>query len=188
METQKLKPSASYSMRRWLRSFVIELNICPFAAPVWEAAGIAFWECDDRDEADIINAFGDACQRMIASNEPETALLIYTEAFEDFDEFWDWVMGAEEILEELGWDAELQLASFHPEYRFEGEDEVTAFTNRAPYPCLHLIRVESMAEALAHYRHPERIPARNKALMQQLGIEKLTQSLQSYYDFPSDNV
>ncbi|MDL4864468.1 DUF1415 domain-containing protein, partial [Halomonas elongata] len=97
----------------------------------------------------------------------------------DFDDYLDALGLAEALLVEQGYEGVYQLASFHPEYQFEGEveDAPRNFTNRSPWPMWHLIREAGLERALAHYPDPEAIPARNAVQMQALGTERLAASL-----------
>ena len=101
---------------------------------------------------------------------------------EEFDDYLEFLDDAQTALEEMGLAGEIQLASFHPDYCFEGEpvDAVSHFTNRAPYPLIHLLRETMVSTALETYPNPERIPERNIQTLERLGlagIERLLHSL-----------
>ena len=98
--------------------------------------------------------------------------------FSDYNQFLDY---AEALLIDLKLEGIYQIASFHPDYQFaETEsDDVENYTNRSPYPILHLIREQSLEQAVANYPNPEQIPERNIAFLQELGIEKIKALLQN---------
>ena len=98
---------------------------------------------------------------------------------EDFDDYLDFLAVAEALLVEQGYEGTYQLASFHPDYCFDGaeQDDPANFTNRSPWPMLHLLREAGLEQALAHYPEPEAIPERNIERMGQLGSERLSAEL-----------
>lgn len=100
-----------------------------------------------------------------------TTLLITPQLLGDFDDFLDLLADAEALLEQAGVDDLFQIASFHPRYLFAGvpADDISHWTNRAPYPTLHLIRQDEMSRVLASWRDPEQIPERNIARLRSLG-------------------
>jgi len=89
----------------------------------------------------------------------------------DFLEYNDFLDAADGLIEALELDGDLQVASFHPDYQFAGTapDDIGNYTNRAPYPTLHLLREDSVARAVAAYPEPDRIIDRNLATLEQLG-------------------
>lgn len=120
--------------------------------------------------------------QRVAEADPEdipTALFVAPCVLDSFDEFWNWVEICDNLLFQMGYEGLLQLATFHPHYLFDGEDEddMSHFTNRAPYPTLHIIREAEMAEALASISKPERIPERNRQHMRRLGREGLLKTM-----------
>ena len=120
--------------------------------------------------------------QQVAEADPEqlpTALFVSPNVLHDFDEFWNWVGICDNLLYQMGYEGLLQLATFHPHYRFEGEDEgdMSHFSNRAPFATLHIIREADMEEALASISKPERIPERNKQHMRRLGREGLLKAM-----------
>jgi hypothetical protein len=108
---------------------------------------------------------------LLDSDGISTTLVAYPHALADFETYLDAVAAAEDALSDAGADGVLQIATFHPDYRFEGaeEDDVASFTNRAPYPIMHLLRESEMSDAVDHHPDPEGIPARNVARLRALG-------------------
>jgi hypothetical protein len=167
--------------RNWLDSVVVGLNLCPFAGPVISNNGlyceVSTAITEDQQLAAVLKQL-DSLQQTDAS-EIETSLLIFTEGLRSFDEFWELVGIAEDLLEQVGLAGIIQIASFHPDYVFDGvaEDDVSHYTNRSPYPMLHFIREAQMSRALQDYPDPQGIPERNIQCLQQLGKKQLLQTL-----------
>jgi len=118
--------------------------------------------------------------RLADANEDDipTALFVSDSALlQDFDDYLDWLSICEELLEQAGLEGMIQLASFHPDYQFEGEDDddMSHYSNRSPFPMLHLIRENHISAALATVTRPEAIPERNKRHMRRLGRDGLLQ-------------
>jgi uncharacterized protein len=161
--------------RDWLERAVIGLNLCPFAKPVFAQDRIRFAATATHDAAELRAVLEDEL-RALAAADPgvvETTLLVAPHAFPDFLDFNDFLDEADVALDALGLVGAIQIASFHPRYRFAGtaEDDVTNCTNRAPHPTLHLLREASVERAAAAYREPASIYERNIETMRRLGIE-----------------
>jgi hypothetical protein len=161
--------------RCWVKSVVIDLNFCPFAKHELEAGRVHFQVSHDVDLEQALLCLVAECQRLDESPEIETTLLVYTEAFNRFDDYLELLAMANDLLVSLGYEGTYQLASFHPEYCFAGDNQQSAanFTNRSPYPVLHLIRESSLERVLANYPEPESIPQRNIKVAQEKGLEQM---------------
>lgn len=164
---------------QWLTSYVIAYNICPFARRVHESGAIHYRVCEQPDLEMALQALMAECIELQANPEIATSLVIYPQGFENFDDYLDLVGIAEQLLSDQGYDGIFQLASFHPDYCFEDSDQQDAanYTNRSPYPMLHVIREDSLSQALASYPEPEKIPERNIDLNRKLGLEVLRRLL-----------
>lgn len=164
--------------REWVQQLVIGEGLCPFAAPVFEQLRIDV--CDQRDLADLTHAFLKLLLEVAAANPQQlpTALLVVPNALADFYDYLDWCDLCDQLLVDQGLEGELQLATFHPQYVFAGEeaDDLSNFSNRSPYPMLHIIREADIEAALAEVSHPERIPERNRKHLRRLGREGLLQA------------
>jgi hypothetical protein len=127
-----------------------------------------------------------ACEQLDADAETETTLLILPTGWDDFDDYLDLLAIAEQLLIEQHYEGIYQLASFHPDYRFEtdlaGEEDPANYTNRSPYPMLHIIRETSIDRAVANHPDPDNIPVRNITLTRELGLEKLRALLANCYE------
>jgi hypothetical protein len=161
--------------QRWLDDVVIGLALCPFAAAPARAGRIVYRVCEESPAEAVYQCFLRTLEdfAMADAAQHETALLIITQGLADFAEYLDLLALAEQAVGEAGLTGVIQLASFHPDYRFAGvpADDPANFTNRSPYPMFHLIREDSVEAALASYRHPERIPERNVRRLRALGLE-----------------
>ncbi len=163
--------------RDWVERVVIGLALCPFAAQPFREEKIR-WVCwPDKSVPEILEAFLEEVQMLDTHPEWETSLLILPGLAAAFDDYLDLLDMTEALLVQRGYEGIFQVASFHPEYRFEGhaEEDPANYTNRSPYPMFHLIREESITRALAHYSHPEQIPVRNKTLLRHMGLEVIRQ-------------
>ncbi|XKE44445.1 DUF1415 domain-containing protein [Halomonas organivorans] len=165
--------------RAWVETFVVGLEVCPFAGREVARDSIRYVAVDASDPAAALMRLVEECWHLDGHPETETTLVVLTGGLEDFDDYLDVLGLAEALLVEQGYEGVYQLASFHPDYRFEGEAEGAPrnFTNRSPWPIWHLIREAGLERALAHYPDPEAIPERNKARMQAEGRERLAASL-----------
>lgn len=175
--------TAIRATRFWVEDVVVGLNLCPFAHGPFKGDTISYRVSDARgveaayvDLLNALEAFIEAGAEMAS-----TGFLIYSDGFTDFLEFNDFLDLADEVLREAGLEGVVQIASFHPDYRFAGEaaEDPAHFTNRSPYPMLHLIREAALAEALADYPDPEAIPRRNIALLRRLGREHMVERLRA---------
>lgn len=159
--------------RAWVEQMVVGLNLCPFAAPVVRAESIRYSVSLAEDEEALLGDFLRELADLVAqpASQLSTTLLITPQLLGDFDDFLDLLADAEALLEQAGVDDLFQIASFHPRYLFAGvpADDISHWTNRAPYPTLHLIRQDEMSRVLASWRDPEQIPERNIARLRSLG-------------------
>lgn len=158
--------------RQWVKEIVIGLGFCPFAARPFLEDRIRYVALPDEGIARALEDLLAEARSLDRSPEIETTLVILPMGYEDFEDYLDLLALAEECLIDRGYEGVYQLASFHPEYRFEGQapDDPANYTNRSPYPMLHLIREDSITRALWHYPDPASIPERNKALARSLGL------------------
>lgn len=159
--------------RRWLERMVIGLNLCPFASRPYEAGRVGFMVCDETDHEAIYRAFLTELDGFLQADpqQVETDLFILSKGLADFNDYLDMLALLEDALAEAGLEGTIQLASFHPDYLFEGvdDDDPANYSNRSPYPMFHLIREAGLEAALASYPNPERIPERNMARLRELG-------------------
>lgn len=165
----------------WLTSFIINYNICPFAKREHEKNSIHYVVVEPTLIHHCLEVIFTECQRLDNQLDIETTLIIFPTQFMQFDDYLDFVAMAESLLIDQHYQGVYQLASFHPDYYFEGEkiNDPANYTNRSPYPMLHLIRESSLEKALKSYSHPELIPERNIQLLRKMGLDKIQSTLKN---------
>lgn len=161
--------------KNWLASVVIGLNLCPFARREWEENRIRYNVVNQADIADCLENVIEECIQLDMDDGIETTLLIYPQQFQAFEDYLEFLALAQELLELQGYQGTYQLASFHPRYCFNGEspDDAANYTNRSPYPMLHLLREDSIEQATLNHPDPDGIPRRNIELTRKLGRANL---------------
>jgi hypothetical protein len=168
--------------RTWVDKAVIGLNLCPFAKAVQVRGQVRYVV----SRAATPEALYEDLRReldLLASTDPEeidTTLLIHPDVLTDFLDYNDFLDVADATLEELDLDGQIQVASFHPDYRFAGtaEDDVGNATNRSPFPMLHLLREASIERAVAAIPEAADIYEKNILTMENLGHEGWKKLLQ----------
>jgi hypothetical protein len=157
--------------KQWLAEIIIGLNFCPFAKKEFVNNTIHYQLCGAKKIASALEELAKQFEILTQQPDIETTLLIFNDGFKNFESYLDLLDYAQDLLMELGYEGVFQLASFHPDYYFEGEefDAASNFTNRSPLPTLHLIREASMAKVLSVYKNPELIPENNIELAQKKG-------------------
>ncbi len=156
--------------KKWIERVVMGLNFCPFAAKEFKNETIRY-VVDDSDDFEI-NLTTLLCEfHFLDKSQFETSFLIFPNSYLDFQDFLDLVDTGNDILHEFGYEGMYQLASFHPDYRFEGtkENDAANYTNRSPYPMLHVLREKSVENAIAQYPEVEKIPQNNEKLARKHG-------------------
>lgn len=169
--------------QHWLESVVIEFNFCPFAKRELINNRIRFAVCDTDDIATTLETLITECEYLDTHSATETTLLIMPSAFSQFENYLNMLELAQTLLETQNYEGIYQLASFHPNYCFDDSDndDPANYTNRSPYPMLHLIREASLELALESYEQPELIPENNIKIARKTGLKKLQTILQSCY-------
>lgn len=163
--------------RRWVSDVVIGLNLCPFARRVFAADLIRYVVTPAATEADLLDALSAELTTLAATPRAtiETTILIHPNALADFFDYNDFLDSADTLIRDLRLRGVIQIASFHPQYQFAGTkpDAVENYTNRSPYPMLHLLREESVAEVNGDPDALQDIPARNIETLNALGRERI---------------
>lgn len=160
--------------RRWLEKAVIGLNLCPFAKSVYIKDQVRF-VVSTADSSDALQA--DLAAELMKLKETDaaevdTVLLIHPYVLNDFLDFNDFLEIVDMTVEALGLQGEIQVANFHPGYQFAdaSPDDISNYTNRAPYPTLHLLRESSIDRAVEAFPDAADIFERNIETMRRLGI------------------
>jgi hypothetical protein len=156
--------------RAWVEHAVIGLNLCPFAKAPQVKGLVRYVESAASDPAALLSDLMSELQRLARtpSDELETTLLVHPQVFNDFADFNDFLGVAEDAVADMGLEGVIQVASFHPDYRFE---DITNATNRSPHPTLHLIREDSIDRAVAAFPEAETLYEANMATMERLGVK-----------------
>ncbi len=168
--------------RGWLEDAVIGLNLCPFANAVHRRGQIAWRVSEARTREALLEDLGHALQALLdtPADTMDTLLLIHPWVLQDFLDFNDFLDVADALLDDSGLTGVVQIASFHPDYRFGGvdADDITNHSNRSPFPILHLLREESLDKAIAAMPDSDAIVERNLATLRALGVDGWQQLLQ----------
>ena len=159
--------------RLWLEKAVIGLNLCPFAKAVYVKQQVRLVVSDATTPEQLVEELAEELLRLrdTPAEEIDTTLLVHPQVLQDFLDYNDFLDQADALVEALELDGELQVASFHPDYRFadSGEDDIENYSNRAPFPILHLLREDSVARAVEIYPEADTIVERNYATLRTLG-------------------
>lgn len=161
--------------RIWLERAVIGQQLCPFASGPYLTDRVHFCVSPQRSTAGLLEDLSRELQ-VLRDADPlqcETTLLIHPQVLTRFRDYNDFLDECDAAVAELGLEGDLQVASFHPNYRFAGtsERDITNFTNRSPYPMLHLLREASVARAVASFPGIDEIAPRNMETLRRLGHE-----------------
>ncbi len=159
--------------KTWLEKAVIGLNLCPFAKAVQVKDQIRYVVSHATTAEELLADLLDEL-RYLYDSDPDlvdTTLLIHPAVLTDFLDYNDFLDVADAAAAEPEFDDQLQVASFHPQFQFAGTatDDIENYTNRSPYPMLHLLREDSVARAVAAFPEAEQIYEKNKATLRELG-------------------
>ena len=178
METGNIATTAHEvvaATRDWLEKAVIGLNLCPFAKAVHAANQIRYVVSDAQTPEALLADLADELRTLVAANsaEVETTLLIHPHVLVDFLDYNDFLDIADAAVADLGLTGTIQVASFHPRYRFADAepDAIENYSNRSPYPMLHLLREESVERAVAAFPDAGQLAERNIETLRRIGHE-----------------
>ena len=171
-------------VRHWVETVVVGLNLCPFAKRELVNDRVRFSVSEAETEEQLLADLQAELELLNNDEAVETTLLIHPGVLQDFFDYNQFLNYVDSLLTQMELEGVYQVASFHPDYQFSGTrpDDVENYTNRSPYPMLHLIREDSLERAIAGYPHPERIPERNIELLESLGRDKMQALLKACYD------
>jgi hypothetical protein len=161
--------------QHWLEKAVIGLNLCPFAKSVHVNKRLRYVVSDAESPEALLKELARELLLLMRTDpdEVETTLLIHPRVLTDFLDFNDFLGAADALVEELKLDGDLQIASFHPDYQFEGTDidDISNYSNRSPYPTLHLLRETSIERAVETMADTDSIFEANIETLEKLGLE-----------------
>jgi len=161
--------------RLWLERIVIGLNLCPFAKAVYVKDQVRFVLSDATTPEALVEQLAEelVLLRDTPAEQIDTTLIVHPQVLTDFLDYNDFLDNADAAIEALDLQGILQVASFHPDYQFEGvaADDASNYTNRAPFPTLHLLREDSVARAVDVYPDPDVIVERNIQTLDRIGVD-----------------
>jgi len=169
--------------RTWLRTVVIDLNLCPFAHTEYKRNSIRYTVSKAASNEQLLQDL--VIELALLKKEPsiETTLLIHPQRLTEFDEYVEFLDFATQLMRNMGFEGDYQLASFHPDYCFADSqaDDAANYTNRSPYPMLHILRESSVEKAIAKHANVEGIPDTNIKRLNELGAEHMATLLNSCF-------
>lgn len=159
------------SVKSWIDNVIVGLNFCPFAKKEMQRNTVRYAISTFTQVSNALNQLLEELALLDQQPEIQTTLLIFPLGFEDFESYLDLLEMANSLIDQGGYNGIYQLASFHPNYCFEGEDknDPANYTNRSPYPILHILRESSVEAVLKRYPNPQSIPENNIAKARELG-------------------
>lgn len=173
-------------VRRWLERAVIGLNLCPFAKAAYAKSQVRIVVSDATTERALLEQLGEEMLllRGTPADDIDTTLLVHPQVLQDFLDYNDFLDDADALVEAMGLDGVLQVASFHPGFQFADTepDDITNATNRSPYPTLHLLREDSVDRAVAAFPEAESIFERNMETLEKLGTKGWADVKKSWED------
>jgi hypothetical protein len=162
-------------VKKWVASMVVGMNLCPFAKRELVNDRVRFTVTEAKTEEQLLTALQAELELLINDEAIETTLLIHPEMLRDFYDYNQFLNFVDELLVQMKLEGVIQVASFHPDYQFGGTEPEDAenYTNRSPYPLLHLLRESSIERASTEHSDVSQIPVRNIELMNLTGTDKL---------------
>lgn len=169
------------AVRNWVETLVVGMNLCPFAKRELVKNRVRFVVTAATTQEQLLQVLRAELELLNTDSAIETTLLIHPDVLQNFYDFNDFLHDADSLLVEMEEEGIYQIASFHPDYQFGGTSPSDAenYTNRSPYPVLHLLREDSLERVIADYPNVDDIPQRNIELMNELGRDKLQALLKS---------
>lgn len=173
--TSEQAETARHDTHRWVQRAVIGLNLCPFAKSVEVNQRLRIVVSAARTPEELLKELAHEllALRRTDPEEVETTLLVHPWVLNDFLDFNDFLGAADALVEDLELDGILQVASFHPDYQFDGTDadDIDNYSNRSPYPTLHLLREESIERAVETMPDTDAIYEANIATLRRIGLK-----------------
>jgi hypothetical protein len=187
MGNQETKPAKSEpiirTVRTWVEQLVVGEKLCPFARQPLEAAKVRFVVTGAVGSAELLDRLSEEVDLLSQSAEIETTLLIHPHVLTDFPAYNQFLDEADALIRRLGVEGVFQVASFHPDYQFAGTapGDAENYSNRSPYPLLHLLREESIEAAINAFPDIDGVPERNIQRLRQIGAQALAERLRDCF-------
>ena len=171
------------TVRQWVEQLVIGYNLCPFAKRELVRERVRFVVSRAQDEEQLLVDLENELTLLGADEGIETTLLITPQVLQDFFDFNQFLGRADQRVAQLKLKGVFQIASFHPDYQFGGTepDDAENYTNKSPYPVLHLLREASLDRAIENYPDAESIPERNIEQLELMGSDQLRRLLEDCF-------
>ncbi|MCS2608658.1 DUF1415 domain-containing protein [Halomonas dongshanensis] len=168
----------------WVKHFIVDHQICPFARRELERETIRVSVVRSKKLDVALDELVAELQWLDAHPDTETSLLVFPTLFRSFDAYLDYIELAESLMVTLGYEGVYQLATFHPDYCFEGAevDDAANYSNRSPYAMVHVLREASVERAIEAYGDTQQIPERNMTYLDAMGAQKAERFLQAALD------
>ena len=174
----------------WIERVVVEFNLCPFARKPFESGQVHYVVSEAVDTDELLHDMHRELEllRQADPQKIETTVLIHPYVLNDFFDYNSFLSVVDMYLQQCDFEGEFQVASLHPAYQFAEADIDAAenYTNRSPYPILHLLREDSLSNALISYARPDRIPERNIRITEKLGADKMRNMLNECMQLEAD--
>jgi len=169
--------AAESRVKKWITEFVIGFNLCPFARQEFDQGNIRFKVSASHSSEELLAALTSEFELLESNREIETSILIVVDHLADFLDYCDFIDVANSLLFELNFEGHYQIAGFHPEYQFANTQAGDAenYTNRSPYPLLHILREDSVENAVKNHPDASNIPNTNIERMNGIGAKSLSE-------------
>ena len=161
--------------KKWINTVIIAHNYCPFAKREVQKGSVRYKIVHETEFNSLLKDVMQECVWLDQNADTETTLIIFPSNLNDFNSFLDCLVLAEDLLIAQGYEGVYQIASFHPDYCFQGaeQNDPANFTNRSPYPMFHLIREASVEVAIENHPDADSIPERNVEYARQQGLTNM---------------
>lgn len=172
------------STRKWVENVVIELNLCPFAKREWVKNRVRIKHSEALDHEALLQDLVVELALLSRKPEVETTLLVHPSVLTDFDDYNQFLNFADMVIEQMSLEGVYQVASFHPSYQFAGteHDDPENYTNRSPYPMLHILRESSLEAVIDVHPNTDEIPLVNIERLRRLGADHMRRLLSSCHE------
>lgn len=179
MKNEKQIQEIEIAVKKWVSTIVVDLQLCPFAQRELLSDNVRFHISEAKDKFSLADDLHKEFLLLKSTQAIETSLLIHPWTLQNFYDYNDFLGTVNGLLIQLDLEGVLQVASFHPDYQFAGtkENDVENYTNRSPYPIIHILREESIELAISKHPDTSLIPANNIKKMESLGLNHMKKLL-----------
>lgn len=170
--------------KNWVERFVIKLNLCPFAKAEIKNNRVRFKLSNAATEVALLQQLQDELNHLNSHQGIETTLLIHPNVLSEFHAYNDFLEHCDDLLDDMQLDGIYQIASFHPQYQFADThiDDAENYSNRSPYPMLHILREKSLEAAISRYPNVDNIPLTNIKTLNKLGASECASRLKHCFE------